>query len=240
MTLPAADIIVLLVYLAGVVAFGCWFVRRSRTTEGFMAAGRALPGWAVGLSIFGTYLSSNTFLGVPGKAYGGNWNSFVFSLSLPVAALIAVRYFVPFYRRSGEISAYHHLQRRFGTWARTYAVVCYLLTQLARMGSIMYGVALALNALVGWDMATIIVVTGLLVTAYTMLGGIEAVIWTDVVQSIVLMVGAAVVTGFCCLTCPRGPGRSSPSPATTPSSASAASAPAWPAPRSGWCWSTGW
>ena len=207
MKLPPADIAVLLVYLAGVVGFGCWFVRRSRTTEGFMAAGRALPGWAVGLSIFGTYLSSNTFLGVPGKAYGGNWNSFVFSLSLPVAALIAVRYFVPFYRRSGEISAYHHLEHRFGAWARTYAVVCYLLTQLARMGSIMYGVALALNALVGWDMATIIVVTGLLVTVYTMLGGIEAVIWTDVVQSIVLMVGAAVVTGLLLFDMPEGPGQ---------------------------------
>jgi len=70
--LPAADIAVLLAYVIGVVAFGSWFVRRSQTTEGFMAAGRALPGWAVGLSIFGTYLSRNTFIGVPGKAYGSN------------------------------------------------------------------------------------------------------------------------------------------------------------------------
>ncbi|HUU92032.1 MAG TPA: sodium:solute symporter, partial [Phycisphaerae bacterium] len=98
MTLPVIDTVDLVVYLAGVVVFGCWFVRKSRTTTAFMAAGRALPGWAVGLSIFGTYLSSNTFLGVPGKAFGSNWNSFVFSLSLPVAAVIAVKVFVPFYR----------------------------------------------------------------------------------------------------------------------------------------------
>ncbi len=201
------DVAVLLIYLAAVVGFGCWFVRRSRTTEGFMAAGRRLPGWAVGLSIFGTYLSSNTFIGVPGKAYGTNWNFFVFSLSLPIAAVIATRYFVPFYRRSGEISAYHHLESRFGGWARSLAMVCYLLTQVVRMGAIMLGVALGLNALLGWDMAAIIVGTGTLVTLYTLLGGIEAVIWTDVVQSIVLMVGAVVVTMMLIFGMPDGPGQ---------------------------------
>ncbi len=207
MKLPVADVTVLLLYLAGVVGFGCWFVRRSRTTEGFMAAGRSLPGWAVGLSIFGTYLSSNTFLGVPGKAFGSNWNPFVFSLSLPLAVMIAVRYFVPFYRRSGEISAYHHLEKRFGGWARTYAVICYLLTQLARIGTIMFGVALALHALTGWGMVNIMITAGVLITLYTMLGGIEAVIWTDVAQSIVLMIGAVVVTGMLLFGMPEGPGQ---------------------------------
>lgn len=205
--LPAVDVAVLLAYLAAVVTLGCWFVRRSRTTEGFMAAGRSLPGWAVGLSIFGTYLSSNTFIGVPGTSYGGNWNRFVFSLSLPIAAVIAVRWFVPFYRRSGEISAYHHLERRFGVWARTYAMTCYLLLQLARMGTIMFGVSLALHALVGWPVATIILATGILVTLYTLLGGIEAVIWTDVVQSIVLTAGAVVVLVLLLMGMPEGPGQ---------------------------------
>ena len=205
MQLPVIDIIVLVAYLAGVVVFGCCFVRKSRTTTAFMAAGRALPGWAVGLSIFGTYLSSNTFLGVPGKAFGGNWNSFVLSLSLPIAAIVAVKVFVPFYRRTGEISAYHHLEKRFGPWARTYALVCYLLTQVARIGAVMFGVALAMNALLGWDMAAIILVAGALVTLYTLLGGIEAVIWTDVVQSIVLMVGAVVVAAVILFGMPEGP-----------------------------------
>jgi SSS family solute:Na+ symporter len=157
------------------------------------------------MSIFGTYLSSNTFIGVPGKAFGANWNSFVFSLSLPIAAPIAVWFFVPFYRRTGEISAYHHLEKRFGAWARTYAMACYLLTQLARMGSIMFGVALALHALVGWQVSTIIVVTGVLVTFYTLLGGIEAVIWTDVAQSIVLLGGAITVAVMLLFAMPEGP-----------------------------------
>jgi len=205
--LPLVDIIVLVVYLAGVVGFGCWFVRRSGSTEQFMVAGRSLPAWAVGLSIFGTYLSSNTFLGVPGKAYSTNWNALVFSFSLPLSAWFAVKFFVPFYRHTGEISAYHHLEHRFGPWARTYAVVCYLLTQLARTGSVMFGVSLALSALTGWDMATIIVLAGLLITLYTVLGGIEAVIWTDVVQSIVLLVGAISVFVLLCLDMPEGPGQ---------------------------------
>ncbi len=161
-----------------------------------MIAGGALPGWAVGLSMFGTFLSSNTFVGVPGQAFAGNWNAFAFSLSLPAAAALAARWWVPFYRRGGAVSAYHHLEARFGRWARTYAVACYLLTQFARTGSILFGVALAMNALTGWPVAWIVLGTGVVVTAYTLIGGIEAVIWTDVIQSLVLTVGALVVVGL--------------------------------------------
>ncbi|QDT51874.1 Sodium/glucose cotransporter [Symmachiella dynata] len=205
--LPAADITVLVIYIIGIVAFGCGFIRKSGNTSEFMSAGGSLPGWAVGLSIFGTYLSSNTFLGVPGKSYGSNWNGWVFSLSLPFAAVIAVKFFVPFYRRSGEISAYQHFEKRFGGWARTYCVVFYLLTQFARVGSVMFGVALGLRALTGWDMQAIIIGTGFLVTLYTLLGGIEAVIWTDVAQSIILSIGAVVVAGLILFDLPEGPGQ---------------------------------
>lgn len=204
-SLETVDFVVLVVYVLAVVAFGCWFVRKSGTTGEFMAAGGSLPGWAVGMSIFGTYLSSNTFLGNPGKAYADDFNGYVFTLSLPVAAWIAATFFVPFYRRSGEISAYHHFERRFGRWARTYAVVCYLLTQVARMGTIMFGVALGLHALTGWDVAGIIAVTGVLVTLYTLVGGIEAVIWTDVIQSIVLMAGALLILVLLLVGTPDGP-----------------------------------
>ena len=205
-TLPAIDILVLIFYLAAVVGLGCWLSRRNRTTNDFMAAGGTLPGWAVGLSIFGTYLSSNTFIGVPGKAYDGNWNGFVFSLSLPLAAWVAVKWFVPFYRCTGEISAYHHLEKRFGPWARTYALGCYLLTQLARVGTILFGVSLGLSALTGWSVPVIIIAGGIAVTAYTLLGGIAAVIWTDVIQSLVLLVGALVIAGLLLANHPHGPG----------------------------------
>jgi SSS family solute:Na+ symporter len=106
---------------------------------------------------------------------------------------VAVKWFVPFYRQSGEISAYYHLEKRFGPWARTYALVCYLLTQLARVGTILFGVSLGLSALTGWSLPAVIIVSGIAVTAYTLLGGIVAVIWTDVIQSIVLLIGAVVI-----------------------------------------------
>jgi SSS family solute:Na+ symporter len=204
-SLQTIDIMVLLVYLAGVVGIGFWFGRKGLNTEKFMAAGRRIPGWAVGLSIFGTYVSSISFLALPGKAFASNWNAFVFSLSIPLTTWIAVKYFVPFYRRSGEVSAYQHLENRFGPWARTYAVICYLLTQLARMGTILYLLALALAPLTGWSMVTIILSAGSLVILYTLIGGMEAVIWTDVVQSIVLIGGALACIGILLAGMPAGP-----------------------------------
>lgn len=186
------DWVVLLGYVAGVVGFGCWFVRKSSTSDEFIAAGRSLPGWVVGLSVFGTFVSSISFLANPGKSYNENWNPFVFSLSLPLAAGIATKWFVPFYRKCGTVSAYDHLEERFGLWARWYAVCCYLLTQVGRVGSIMFLVAKVLEQATGAPMELIIVTTGILVTLYTLLGGIEAVIWTDAVQSIVLTIGILV------------------------------------------------
>lgn len=199
------DSAVLLAYLVGIVAFGCWFVRRSGTSEAFMAAGRALPGWAVGLSIFGSYISSISFLANPGKAYADNWNAAALAFSMPLAAWIATRWFVPFYRQTGEVSAYHHLERRFGPWARTYAVVCFLLIQLARLGTILYLLALALRPVLGGDVLPIIIVMGLLVTVYPFLGGTEAVIWTGVVQALVLVGGAAVCVAALLVGMPDGP-----------------------------------
>jgi solute:Na+ symporter, SSS family len=204
-SLPLVDLTVLVLYLAGVLGYGCWFLRKTRTLDEFVAAGRNVPGWAVALSIFGTYVSSISFLALPGRSFGADWNAFVFSLSLPVTAWVAVRWFVPFYRRSGEVSAYHHLEHRFGPWARTYAVLCYVLTQIARMGTILYLLALALSPLTGWSMVTLILVTSVLVIVYTLAGGMEAVIWTDVVQSIVLVGGALVCVGILVFGMPAGP-----------------------------------
>lgn len=205
--LRATDLLVLVAYMVGVFLLGCWFARKSSKPQEFMVAGRSLPGWAVGLSVLGTYVSSIGFLGNTGKAFGGNWSSWVFGLSLPIAGLVAVRWFVPFYRRSDHMSAYAHLEDRFGPWARTYALACYLLSQLARIGTILYLVALALAPLTGWSITTIILVTGVLVTLYTLLGGIEAVIWTDVVQTVVLMAGALLCVAFLLTDMPEGPGQ---------------------------------
>lgn len=203
-SLNVVDLTVLVAYVTGTVAVGLWVGRKSRSTEEFMAAGRRIPGWAVGLSIFGTYVSSISFLALPSQAFATNWNAFVFSLSIPPATWIAVRYFVPFYRKSDALSSYEHLEYRFGPWARTYAMACYLLTQLARMGTILYLLALALSPLTGLAVPTLIVLTGLIVLVYTLFGGMEAVIWTDVLQSIVLIGGALACVGVLLLGLPGG------------------------------------
>ncbi|MFY7890143.1 MAG: sodium:solute symporter [Spirosomataceae bacterium] len=192
-SLPVFDLVIIILYLVGMVLVGFYFSRTNKNSEQFTTASGKIPGWAIGASIYATFLSSNTFLGVPGKAYGGNWNAFVFSLSMPLAAWVASKYFVPFYRHTGEVSAYTNLEKRFGPWARTYAVVCFLLTQLARMGSIFFGIALSLQALTGFSMELIMFVMGLCIIIYTVLGGIEAVIWTEVVQAIVKTFGALLI-----------------------------------------------
>src|ERR1044072_6838233 len=118
--LPVIDLAVIAIYLLGMILIGVRFSRKNKSAAQFTTASGTIPGWALGLSLYATFLSSNTFLGVPGKAFGSNWNAFVFSLSMPLAAFIAAKYFVPFYRRSGVVSAYTPLERRFGPWARTY------------------------------------------------------------------------------------------------------------------------
>src|SRR5688500_9674534 len=102
-SLSPIDLVVLIGYLAVIVGWGCWFARRNDSAERFMSAGRGLPAWVVGLSIFGSYVSSISFLANPGKSYADNWNVLVFALSLPLAAWVASRWFVPFFRRSGEV-----------------------------------------------------------------------------------------------------------------------------------------
>jgi len=203
--LGRTDLVVLVLYLAGTTALGVWVGRRSRTSEAFMSAGRRVPGWAVGLSIVGTYVSSISFLALPSKAFSGDWNTFVFSLTLPITTWVAVRWFVPFYRRSGALSSYEHLEARFGPWARLYAVACYLLTQLARVGTILYLLALALAPLTGISIPALIVVTGVIVLAYTLYGGMAAVIWTDVVQTIVFIGGATACVAVLFAGMPEGP-----------------------------------
>ena len=199
------DIIVFLLFTGGVVAFGCSSFKKKGTSEEFTSAGRSLPGWVVGMSIFATYVSSISYLGYPGKAFSGDWNAFVFSLSIPIASYFAARYFVPFYRSQDSISAYSFLENRFGPWARIYASSCYLLTQIARTGSILYLLALPMNVLLGWHIQTIIVVTSVAIVLYSMLGGMKAVIWTEAIQGIILIGGALVCMFILLFDMPGGP-----------------------------------
>jgi len=204
--LRAGDAFTACLYLVIVIAVGIWSANRARSTEGYFLGGRAMPGWAVGLSMLGTAISSVTFLAYPGSAFLGNWSRIVPGLMLPIATIIGIIFFIPFYRKSNLTSAYEYLENRFGPWGRTYGCALFSLGSVYRMGSILYLLALPLKAMTGWDTTTVIVATGIFVTFYTVLGGIEAVIWTDVMQTIVLFLGGIVTVLVVFMKVPGGAG----------------------------------
>jgi SSS family solute:Na+ symporter len=188
-TVATVDYVIAILYVLATVGFGAWFVRRSNTMEGFTLAGKLIPGWAIGLSLLATYLSSISFLANPGKSYASDWRPFVFSLTLPIAILVATRWFIPLYRNRVKTTAYEYLEQRFGVWARVYMGAAYILLQIGRFAVVLYLTALALASLLATDTATLILLLGGLTIAYTLVGGFAAVIWTDVVQSVVLLLG---------------------------------------------------
>ena len=206
MELTLVDYIIFFLFVGGVALFGCSFFRRSRRgAAAFTAAEGSLPSWVVGMSIFATFVSSISFLGLPGGSYAGNWNQLVFSLSIPLATWLAAKVFIPLYRSINSVSAYHYLELKFGYWARAYVGVCYLLTQLARVGSILLLLAISLNTMFGWDVATIILATGVLTLLYSLVGGISAVMWCDAIQGIILIVGAVACALLLTFDMPEGP-----------------------------------
>ncbi|MBQ8065691.1 MAG: sodium:solute symporter [Prevotella sp.] len=199
------DFVVFLVFTLGVVVFGCSFFKKGSTADEFTSAGHSIPGWVVGMSIFATYVSSISYIGYPGKAFAADWNAFVFSLSIPIASYFAAKYFVPFYRHSGSVSAYTFLEEKFGRWARLYASACYLLTQIARMGSILYLLAVPMYILMGWNLHAVIILTSAGIIVYSMLGGLKAVIWADAIQGIILIGGAVLCLAILMFSMPEGP-----------------------------------
>lgn len=207
MDVTALDYIVFFVFIVGVVAYGCSFYFKSRSTDSFTKGGQSVPSWIAGMSIFATFVSSISFLGLPGQAYETNWNPFVFSLSIPIATVLAAWLFVPLYRSLNSASAYNYLEVRFGYWARAYAAACYLLTQIARTGSILFLMALPMNYMLGWNIPLIITVTGVCVLIFSALGGIKAVMYTDTVMGIILIAGAVACAAVLMFTMPEGPGQ---------------------------------
>lgn len=203
--MQAIDLIVFFIYIVGIALFGGSFFKKNRTSSSYTIGDNNIPGWVVTMSIFATFVSSISYLALPGNAFLSNWNAFAFSLSLPIASILAAKYFVPLYRKINSPSAYTFMEQKFGPWARIYVSLCYLFTQLMRIGTILYLLALTMNAITGWDIAIIIIFTGLIVAVYSMLGGISAVLWTDAVQGIILIVGALLCVSYMLFSMPGGP-----------------------------------
>lgn len=185
----------LVVYLLAMVGLGSWFARRNKTTDDYFRGGQRIPWWAAGLSIFATMLSSITFMAIPAQSYSVGWNLYLANSYLILTPLV-VLVFMPFYRRLNITSAYEYLELRFNLVARLIASIMFMLFQIGRITIVLYLPSLALATVSNLDIRLCITVMGTLVIIYSVLGGVEGVIWTDVAQSFVLMGGAiwALVT----------------------------------------------
>ena len=203
--MDSIDLIVFLAYLIFILLLGFFFYKTKRSAKSFILGYGNIPNWVVSMSIFATFVSSISYLALPGSSFSSNWNPFVFSLSIPLASIMAIKFFVPIYRGMKSTSAYFYLEKRFGLWARVYASLCYILTQIVRVGTILYLLAISLNFILGWKINLVIVLTGFFVLLYSLLGGITAVLWTDAIQGIILIVGAIICLILIHLKMPDGP-----------------------------------
>lgn len=186
------DLAVIVVYLLAMGAMGLYFARKNNTTEQYFLGGRSFPGWAIGLSMVGTSISSMTFLAFPAAAFSLDWRLVVPNLMLPFVAVVAILVFIPLFRRGRSTSAFEYLEERFGPLVRIYGALSFMLLQLVRLGTILYLVAIPVSALLGVSIYWVIILGGVFILFYTVLGGIEAVIWTDVIQTVVLLGGGIV------------------------------------------------
>lgn len=178
-------------YFVMLIGMGVYFSRREKSTDDYFLGGGRVPWWAMGLSIFGTQLSAITFLSIPARAYTSDWVYVWANAAIILIAPYVVFVVIPAYRRGNYTTAYEYLEHRFNYAMRVYGAFIFLLFQAGRMGIVLFLPALALRAVTGLPVEWCILAMGVLATLYTVLGGIEAVIWTDVLQVFVL--GAGVI-----------------------------------------------
>jgi SSS family solute:Na+ symporter len=182
--------LVLLGYLLSLVLIGIYFSRRETTTADFFVGGRRIPWWAAGISIYGAQLSAISYMATPAKCYSSNWIYFLGSKwVLFVAAPLVAFVFIPFFRRLNVTTAYEYLEKRFNTSVRLLASFVFVLCQVGRMGVVIFLPSLALSVVTGINLQFCILAMGVFCIIYTALGGMEAVIWADVLQVIVLLGG---------------------------------------------------
>ncbi len=181
---------VLVLYLAAVAAMGALCGGRDRGSEGFFLGRRRIPWWAAGLSIFGTALSAITFLAVPAKAFAADWKLALVNLTVLAAAPLVAFAYLPVLRRGRLTTLYQYLGQRFGQPVRRFSSAVFILFQLGRMGIVLLLPALALSAVAPLPLYACLLAMGVLSTLYTAIGGIRAVVWTDVLQTAILLGGA--------------------------------------------------
>jgi SSS family transporter len=197
---PAAyswiNVSVIVVYLLGMALMGVYFMRRNKSSDDYFRAGGKLPWWVVSLSIYATMFSSITFISVPAMSFSGDMRYFAISFGILILAPVVVRWYLPFFRRLNLTSAYEYLEVRFNLPCRLFASAAFTLFMVARTGIVAYLPALAVSAVTGIDINTAIVSVTLITIVYCTVGGVEAVIWSDFVQSVILIASTLLIVAW--------------------------------------------
>jgi SSS family solute:Na+ symporter len=203
--LETFDFVMVAAYLVVTLAIVLWASRRQKDTEDFFLGNRRLPWLAVGLSIMATLLSSLTYVGLTGEVVKNGIAGFMMQLAILPAALIVIPLFIPFFMRLRFTSAYEYLEHRFDYRTRLLGGGLFLLLRIGWVSMVMYTGSLALATMTGWNLYAVILVLGLFATLYTCLGGLEGVVWTDVLQALMLFGGAAAIVLYVWIDSGEGP-----------------------------------
>ena len=183
------DWIIVAAYLVYVVWSGARMRRHAGSADSFFLGGREFAWWAVGLSVMATQMSAITLVGTTGQAYADGTRFIQFYYGLPIAMIILCMTAVPLFHRARVFTAYEFLERRFDARTRSLTSFFFLLSRGLGVGVIIAAPSVILSIVLGWDEVITIFVVGLTTTAYTMLGGVRAVTWTDVKQMVIIFVG---------------------------------------------------
>ncbi|MBO6690103.1 MAG: sodium/solute symporter [Henriciella sp.] len=184
---------IVVAYLVGNLLLGYAMSRKVKTAADYQIGDRSAPWWAIGISVVATYVSALSFLGGPAWAYGDGMAALAIHINYPLVIFVVIVLFLPFFYNSGVASIYEYLEQRFGLASRTVMSAIFLLTQTITTASILTATAVVITFATGIDVQIAIIGMTLVVLVYTMLGGMNAVIWTDVLQGVILFVGAGIV-----------------------------------------------
>ena len=199
------DLAVIVVYVAALASFGIRYSKRQTCLDRYFVAKRTIPAWAMGLSLLATLISSVTFIAYPGSAYAGDWANLVPGFMVVIVLALVGLFIIPFFRQAVGVSAYEYFGKRFGNGVRIYSSLAFSATLFSKAGFVFYLLALTVSGMTHWDTHYIIFLIGTITTCYTLIGGMEAIIWADVLQGFVLWAGIFICLGFLLFLPPGGP-----------------------------------
>lgn len=197
--------LVLIVYLLAMLGMGYYFMHREKSSKDFFTGGGRIPWWAAGISIFATMLSAITYMSIPAKAYATDWTYYPMQICILLISFPVIRYYLPFFRRLNVTTAYEYLERRFSYATRLMASLLFIVFMVARMALVLFLPSLAMEAVTGINIYTCIILMAIITIVYCTMGGMEAVVWGDVVQGIILVGGALLAAAYLIFQTQGGP-----------------------------------